>query len=110
MVVMHCSDTMKSTTTTRTRVDEILRAPSVRAPSLAKAIDAMMALADDPGCRRAKVTVGLLEKQGALDCPACGTRFDVRGYRETRTSYGETRSMTCRGCRACFVVDETHVA
>lgn len=103
---MHCTDTMKTSTT----VVEILRAPSVRAPSLARAVDALLALAENPDDRRAKITVSLLDKEGALDCPGCGARFQVSGYRETRTAYGETRTMACKSCRTHFVVDETHVA
>lgn len=103
---MHCSDTMKTSTT----VVEILRAPSVRAPSLARAVDALLELAHDPSDRRKKITVALLEKEGALDCPGCGLRFQVSGYRETRTPYGETRAIGCKGCRTHFLVDETHVA
>lgn len=103
---MHCSETMKTSTSTV----EILRTPSVRAPSLARAVDALLALAESPGERRAKIMVALLDKEGALDCPGCGARFQASGYRETHTPYGGTRAIICKGCRTHFVVDETHVA
>lgn len=103
---MHCSCTMKSSTT----VVEVLRAPAVRAPSLAHAVNALLTLALHPEDRRAKITVSLLAKTGALDCPACGVRFAASGYRETRTVYGTTCAMSCQCCGTHFVVDETHVA
>jgi hypothetical protein len=83
--------------------------PHVHAPQLKRVVDALLALEKDPSDRRAKVTAALLDKQGALDCPACGKRLDVSGYRVTRTHYGARESIACRGCRTGFVVVETQI-
>jgi hypothetical protein len=81
----------------------------VRAPQLKRVVDALLACERDPTDRRAKVTAALLDKQGAFDCPACGKRFDVSGYRQTRTHYGARETLSCRGCRTGFVVVETQI-
>lgn len=91
-------------------VVEILAAPSIRAPGLARVAEALFAYAQNPADRRARIAVALLEKQGALDCPACGMRFDVEGYRETRTCYAERASLACVGCRTRYVVHEAEFA
>lgn len=85
------------------------RTTQVHAPQLKRVLDALLALERNPGDRRAKVMAGLLDKQGAFDCPACAKRFDLTGYRATRTSYGERESLSCKGCRTSFVVVETQI-
>lgn len=94
----------------RTAVVEILRSPSVRAPELARVADALLAFAHDPADRRAKIALSLLEKQGALDCPACGVRFDVAGYRATRTAFSVKRCLGCESCRTSFVLEESEIS
>lgn len=94
----------------RAAVVETLRPPTVRAPELARVVDALLAYAQDPTNRRAKIAVALLEKQGALDCPACGAVFDVSGYRATHTAFSTKRCLSCMSCRTSYVVEESEMA
>ncbi|OGQ18748.1 MAG: hypothetical protein A2138_04060 [Deltaproteobacteria bacterium RBG_16_71_12] len=89
-----------------TRTSVLSLAPSVRAPELRRVVEVLMA---QPTDRRAKIRRVLLEKEGALDCPACGVPFAPSGYRATRTSYGHTESLCCTGCRTTFIVDEGQI-
>ena len=82
----------------------------VTAPQLRRVVDALWALAENPGDRRAKIAVALLEKQRALDCPHCGCAFDVAAYRGTRTAYADRDALVCHGCRTAFVVDDRQTA
>jgi hypothetical protein len=91
-------------TSTRTRPT-----PCVRAPQLARVVDALLAVERAPLDRRAKVTLALLEKQGALCCPGCGKRFTLEGYRATRTHFGSRETLSCRGCQTGFVVHEQQI-
>ncbi|MCC7072120.1 MAG: hypothetical protein IT383_12400 [Deltaproteobacteria bacterium] len=91
---------------TLTRSTVTTLAPSVRAPELRRVVEVLMAAPTD---RRAKIERVLMEKEGALDCPACGVPFAASGYRATRTNYGHTESLCCGGCRTTFIVDEGHI-
>jgi hypothetical protein len=99
---MRSRSTLLETTTTR--------APSVLAPELSRVADALLAFAHDPSDRRAKIALALLTKQGALDCPSCGARFHVSGYRATHTAFLARRCLDCVSCRTSFVVEEAHFA
>src|SRR5688572_2422696 len=83
---------------------------AVRAPKLSRLVDALFALRHDPHDRRAKITLALLEREGACDCAACGERLDLSGYRSTRTGFSERESIACRGCSAIFILAEHEVA
>ncbi len=89
---------------------EVLRAPSMTAPQLRRVVDALWAAAEHPGDRRAKIALALLDKQGALDCPACGAHFDVADYRGTRTAFHGRDALVCNGCRTAFVVEDRQTA
>jgi hypothetical protein len=95
---------MKRITTLETTV-----APAVRAPTLRRVVDAMMALRENPTDRKAKIQLALLEKEGASDCPACGVAFELSGYRVTKTEYTMRATLRCTGCRQSYLLDETHV-
>jgi hypothetical protein len=82
----------------------------IHAPQLARVADALWALAENPDDRAAKIKVALLEKQGALQCPTCGARFDVRGFRGTFTPYLRRRTLTCLGCTTQYVVEQEQIA
>lgn len=109
--LLHAASTMRSrTAVVEVPVTHTVRAPSVRAPSLAQVVEALLAYVENPADRRAKIAVALLQKQGALDCPACGTEFDVEGYRGTRTAFSARRAIVCLGCRTNFVVEESELS
>ena len=91
---------------TLTHTSIISLAPSVRAPELRRVVQVLIA---PPTDRRAKIQRVLMEKEGALDCPACGVPFSATGYRATRTSYGHTESLCCTACRTNFIVDEAQI-
>ncbi len=84
-------------------------APAVYAPQLKRVVDALFAAQRCPEDKRAKVTAVLLRKQGACDCPACGERFDLQGYRLTRTHFGERHTLSCGGCKTNYVVNEAQI-
>jgi hypothetical protein len=84
----------------------VVTTPEVAAPQLRRVIDALWALAENPGDRRAKIALALLEKQGATACPCCGARFDVAAFRATRTSFVEREALVCASCTTSFVVEE----
>lgn len=91
---------------TLTRTSVISLAPSVRAPELRRVVEVLMA---PPTDRRAKIQRVLLEKEGALDCPACGVAFTAACYRATRTSFGHTECLCCISCRTNYIVDEGQI-
>lgn len=91
---------------TLSRTSVISLAPSVRAPELRRVVEVLLA---PPTDRRAKIERVLLQKEGALDCPACGVPFTATGYRATRTSYGHMESLCCGGCRTNYIVDEGQI-
>ena len=73
-------------------------------------MQAMLTFAKEPDSRRAKIKLGLLMAEGAADCPACGHRLSLDGYRVTRTSFLERVTLDCSGCPTQFVVQEVHTA
>lgn len=91
---------------TLSRTSVISLAPSVRAPELRRVVDVLIASPED---RRAKIQRVLLQKEGALDCPACGVAFSATGYRATRTNYGHMESLCCTSCRTNYIVDEGQI-
>jgi len=97
----------------RSRLEEqvvtVHRAPSIKVPELSRVVDAMLARAEDPEDRRAKMVLALLEKEGALDCPACKCRFHVSGYRATRTSFSTRRSLSCGKCETQFIIEDEEI-
>jgi hypothetical protein len=83
---------------------------TVRAPQLLCVARALLALDEDPDDRRARISLALLRKEGASDCPMCERSFEIPDVRITRTPYDERCVLSCDGCRTRFVVDEQHVA
>ena len=99
---------MRSLTTTH--VSLLPTQTRVHAPQLMPVVHAMLGFAQEPGSRHAKIKLGLLMAEGAADCPACGHRLSLEGYRVTRTSFLERVTLDCHGCPTQFVVQETHTA
>lgn len=94
---------MRTTTTTETQTI------TVRAPQLLPLVELWFAVRRDPGDRRSKIQLALLEKDGLSDCPRCGLHLRPAHYRRTRTSYSDKASVCCQGCATEFVVDELTV-
>ncbi|HEY4219790.1 MAG TPA: hypothetical protein VGO62_00575 [Myxococcota bacterium] len=80
------------------------------APQLARVVDALWALAENPADRRAKIQLALLDKAGAMQCPSCATRFGVDALRATRTAYAHRSALVCAGCRTAFVVEDQQIS
>ena len=93
-------------------VDHVVRTqrPRVRAPALQPALDTLLALHHAPNDARARIQASLLTNSGADRCPCCGVAFEVSDYAATRTSFLFRRSLTCSGCRTCFIVEELEQA
>lgn len=83
--------------------------PAVKAPHLSPLVKALFAVKEDPGDRRARITLALLEKQGATSCPCCGDRLSLDGYTKTDTGFFVKETIACRSCRTGFVVAERQV-
>ncbi len=83
--------------------------PAVRAPQLAPLVAALFAVKADPESRRARITLALLQKQGATACPCCGDALSLEGYTKTDTGFYVRETLSCRGCRTAFVVAEHEV-
>jgi len=79
---------------------------TLQAPSLATAVDTLLALHEDPLNARARITAALLAKEGLDRCPRCHDALSVEGYRETRTPGLTRRTIDCGGCQTRFVVQE----
>ena len=94
----------KSMTTT-----EITRT-IVRAPQLARVVDAFFALKADPNDKKAKIALTLLQRERASDCAMCGEPLDLAGYHSTRTGYFLREVLDCTCCFARFIVNEHEVA
>lgn len=82
----------------------------MRAPELDRVIRILFRVREDPGDRRARIQLGLLERRGATACPSCGARFSLEGFSETRTGYHERRMLTCAGCGTGFLLGEREIA
>jgi hypothetical protein len=83
-------------------------APLVAAPNLGLVIDALFDLHERPGDRQARLRLGLLQKQGASQCPCCEGAVTLEGFRRTQTSYLIRDEWRCR-CGARFLLSEEHV-
>jgi hypothetical protein len=83
--------------------------PLVRAPELGAVVDCLFALRENPGDKRSKIQLALLEKQGAACCPGCGDDVDLSGFRRTRTSYALRDEWSCSGCGQRYLLAEENV-
>ena len=86
------------------------RSPAtVRAPHLRAVVKALFAVKSDPTDRRARITLSLLEKQGATTGPCSGGGLSLDGYARTDTGFYAREALACRSCGTAFVVGERQV-
>jgi hypothetical protein len=82
---------------------------TVQAPHLSAVVKALFAVKADPLDRRARITLALLQKQGATSCPCCGVALSLVGYTKTETAFHAREAIACRSCGTSFVVGERQV-
>jgi hypothetical protein len=82
---------------------------AIRAPVLARFVDAAFAKKRSPRSIRAKIVLALIVKEEGDRCPCCAESLTLDTYRETETPYYRRRMLTCVHCRQDFIIDEEHV-
>lgn len=78
------------------------------APQLGPVLETLFELQDNPASKRARMQMHLLERQRRCECPSCGARVQLDGYRRTKTSYKLRDEWRCGDCLQRFLVAEEH--